>query len=569
MATTTLELIDESLEVLSGNADQWLSLPIGERIEYLRRVAALTMEHAAEWVEQSVAGKQLEAGSPYVGEEWSSGPSAAISWINACIDTLESLASGDDPLENIRIGTTANGQVSARIYPTNLPEALLLHGYEVHVWMEDDVSRGNIRDTIGVAYKNPPAVGQVALVLGAGNISSIPALDLLYKLFADLEVVVLKFNPVNEYLGAVFEKIFEPLISDGYLRFVYGGGDVGAQLTEHVKVDTIHITGNQATHDTIVFGSGDAGEQRRAENRPRLTKPITSELGGVSPVIVVPGPWTRADVAYQAEHIATQRLHNSGFNCIAAQVMVLPEDWAQADALMVKVAETIDSADDRVAYYPGAEQRGAAAIADHDGAEPLGVEGRRVFIPNVDASQDEACFTDEFFAPVLASTRLPATSAKEYLSAAVEFANERLHGTLGANIIVHPDTIRELGPDLEKAIHDLNYGTVAVNAWTAVGYLLQRAPWGAARGHTLDDAQSGIGVVHNALLLDRTQKTVVRAPFQAFPRTFLNGEFSMSPKPFWFVTHKTARQTAERFTHYLGDDRLSRLPGIFAAALRG
>ncbi|MEU2237490.1 hypothetical protein ABZ585_42055, partial [Streptomyces vietnamensis] len=37
-----------------------------------------------------------------------------------------------------------------------------------------------------------------------------------------------------------------------------------------------------------------------------------------------------------------------------------------------------------------------------------------------------------------------------------------------------------------------------------VGNTIQtpRATWGAYPGHTLDDVQSGIGIVHNALLLD-------------------------------------------------------------------
>ena len=55
---------------------------------------------------------------------------------------------------------------------------------------------------------------------------------------------------------------------------------------------------------------------------------MTSELGGVGPTIVVPGPWTDADIEFQAEHILTMKLHNAGSNCVAAQVLVLPREWA-------------------------------------------------------------------------------------------------------------------------------------------------------------------------------------------------------------------------------------------------
>ena len=77
----------------------------------------------------------------------------------------------------------------------------------------------------------------------------------------------------------MLEKIFAPLIDDGYLHMVCGGADVGAYLTEHDDVDTIHMTGSVQTHDTIVFGRGEEGQQRKANHQPILQKPITSELG--------------------------------------------------------------------------------------------------------------------------------------------------------------------------------------------------------------------------------------------------------------------------------------------------
>jgi len=49
-------------------------------------------------------------------------------------------------------------------------------------------------------------------------------------------------NPVNEYLGEIFESIFEDFIAAGYVRFVYGGGDVGEYLTAHVRYTYQHKT---------------------------------------------------------------------------------------------------------------------------------------------------------------------------------------------------------------------------------------------------------------------------------------------------------------------------------------
>ena len=64
------------------------------------------------------------------------------------------------------------------------------------------------------------------------------------------------------------------------------------------------------------------------------------------------------------------------------------------------------------------------------------------------------------------------------MSAAISAVNERLGGTLGANIIAHPSTLSELGPRLLEAVAELHYGTVAINAWTGFGYLTPRASWG-------------------------------------------------------------------------------------------
>jgi aldehyde dehydrogenase (NAD(P)+) len=570
MLTTATTEIDGHLDVLAANADTWASLGISERVDYLSRVSDRVATHAAQWVDAAMAGKHIRPGSPFEGEEWISGPYPTLTWIREFIATLTAVDIGKSPLAGVKLRTNAVGRVAARVYPTSVTERLLLHGYDVEVWMGDDVTEANIHEGVADRYRRDADGGKVALVLGAGNISSIPPLDILYKLFADREVVVLKLNPINDHLGPVFEKIFAPLVDDGYLRFVYGAADVGAYLTDHALVDTVHITGSATTHDRIVFGGGDEGRRRKEVGEPRLQKAITSELGGVSPTIVVPGPWTDADIAFQAEHIVSQKLHNSGFNCVASQVLVLPEEWGRRTDLVDAITDAMHEAEDRHPYYPGTGERQSAASESSASTRHVGVEGRRSLITDVDASDHgHHCFREELFAPVLAMTTLPAPSAAEFLRGAVAFANERLQGTLGANIIIHPATAKELGEELERAIEMLDYGSVAVNTWTGVAFLVTRAPWGAAPGHTLADVGSGIGVVHNSLLFDKPHKTVVHAPFRPFPRGVRHGSLWLSPRPPWFVTNKTAAVTARRLTRYVADRKLSRLPGVFASAIRG
>ncbi len=561
--------IDEALDVLHAHRNRWARLPLGAKIRHLATLRTRTADAAADWADAAVKAKGLRPDSPLAGEEWISGPYAVLSWLEAATRTLETLAAGTDPTELVKTWERPDGQVVARVYPTTFLERLLLSGFTAEVWMDPSVRLDELRATTARFYDRIEPEGTVSLVLGAGNISSIPPLDLLYKLYAEGSVAVVKLNPVNDYLGPIFERIFDPLVEAGFVRFAYGGPDVGEYLVRHPRVAAIHITGSARTHDAIVFGPGEEGSARKRRNEPLIDKPITSELGGISPTIVVPGPWEDADFRFQAEHIATQKLHNAGFNCVASQVLVVAEGWDGTDRLLAAVRAQIGAAEERPSYYPGAGDRHAAAMAAHPGAVALG-HPHRSLIVGVDPGDVGAhAFTKEFFGPPLAATALPEKEPAAFLRAAVEFANSTLAGTLGANLIVHPATMRDLGRDVDRAIADLQYGNVAVNTWTALAFLLPRAAWGPYPGHPLDDIQSGNGHVHNALLFGKPQKNVVRGPFYPFPRSLLKREWHLSPRPPWFVTNRTALTTARRLTRYAADGRLRHLPGIFAAALRG
>src|SRR5271166_4792983 len=244
----TDSISDQALADLTAAKPRWATLSIADKVGYLQQLRPLVRDVAAEWVDAAVGAKAIHAGSPLAGEEWISGPYAVLSWMTAALETLTAVARGGDPLNGFPIRRRPDGQTIVRVYPHDLTERLLLHGFTTEVWMQPGTTPASLPREVATRIRRPGGRGKIALVLGAGNIASIPVLDVLYKLYADGEVVVLKMNPVNAYLGAIFEKAFEPLVADGYLRFVYGGGDVGAYLCEHPSVDTIHITGSEHTH---------------------------------------------------------------------------------------------------------------------------------------------------------------------------------------------------------------------------------------------------------------------------------------------------------------------------------
>ena len=564
--------IDQAIRELIDHKRAWARLPVAEKKDLLTGIRARADAAAQRWVDAAVEAKGIPADSSLVGEEWASGPWALVSSITELLDTLEKLASGDrTKLRPQGTRTRADGQVVATVFPASLFDWLLLNGVKGEVWMEPGVTESGLRDTMATFYDEPEPEGAVALVLGAGNISSITPLDVLYKMVAEGRVCIVKMNPVNEYLGPIFEEIFADLIDRGFVRFVYGGADVGAYLADHPDVDEIHMTGSERTFNAIVFGTGDEGEARRTNNQPVNTRPMSAELGGVGPTIVLPGPWTAADIRYQAEHIATQKLHNTGCNCVASQVLILPQEWGLADNLLAAVKDAMASQPIREPYYPGMGERQDQAVRWHPEAEVLDAsEVPKTMICGLDPNaEDEPCFSEEFFGATYAQTSVPGGTAGAYLKNAVAFCNDTLRGTLGANLIIHPSTIKELGPALEEAIAELRYGSIGINCWVGLGYLLARATWGAFPGHPESEIESGRGVVHNALLFDRPQKSVVYSSFWPFPRTLLHGQFHMSPKPPWFVTNHTAHVTTRRLTRFSARPGWRHLPGIFAAALRG
>ena len=566
--TGPTEAVDSALVDLSEGEKNWGRLTLAERRALLERVHALTTAHAQEWVSAASSIKGLDASSSLVGEEWLSGPYSFLNGLGTVAHTLAALEAGTSPLAGATFGTAPGGRTTVSVLPLNIFERLLLNGFTAEVWLKPGIDRATAQRTAGLAQLDPTRTAGIGVVLGAGNITSIAPLDALYELIAFNRVVALKLNPIMDPLLPVFEKILAPLVDIGALRLLTGGADVGTYLVQHVSVDHVHMTGSAITHDAIVFGPGSDGAARKAANDPILTKDISSELGGVSPTIVLPGEWSRADIEFQAEHIATQRLHNSGYNCVASQVVVLSSEWKQRDEFVAALRAALDRAPARAPYYPGSDKRVSDATATYPSAERLGERGGRVLITDLNPGEYAPLLQTEYFAPVMGVIELPYSGAA-FAAKAVQAANEEFTGTLGINIIGTPGTIKGLGEKFDTMLADLRYGTIAVNAWTAIGFLTAAATWGAFPGHTVDDVQSGIGIVHNALLIDGAERTVVRGPFRPLPRSLINGELSISPKPPWFVTNKTAASTGKLLTAFAGAPSWSKLPAIFASALRG
>lgn len=549
--------LDRVVRDLSQRQRDWVNTGLRERAGFLQACIAAVRAVAREWVQAGCQAQRIDPTCPLAGEHWLSGPVVTLRCLRL---TAESLHRGARPQP--AWSREHQGQQIVGVVPTGHLEKALFSGVRAEIWIEPGKPA-----TQGRIYRRKEGGeegrGGVALVLGAGNVSSIAPRDLVHKLFVEDEVVVLKMHPVNEYLGPIFERAFAPLILGGYLAIVYGGAETGSYLCRHELVDSIHLTGSHHTHDAIVWGNDEQERARRkAAREPVIDKPVTSELGCVSPVIVVPGEWSDGDLDRQARSVAGMVVNNASFNCNAAKAIVLQQGWPQREQFLERLRGALAAAPQRYAYYPGAQERYERFRDRYPDSEPLGGDAQSgclpwTIIPEVKPERGEYALTHEAFCGMVAEVALPAADPEDFLSTATDFVNDAVWGSLSCMLLLDPSVERSLGARLQEAIGRLRYGGVAVNSWSGYLFALSATSWGAYPGNPLTDVRSGIGTVGNTMLFDHPQKSVVVAPFGAWP------------KPVWFPDHRTLASLGERLADMETAPAWRRLPRLALAAARG
>jgi acyl-CoA reductase-like NAD-dependent aldehyde dehydrogenase len=557
---TAHQAIDRVLDRLDRHKHDWVRVPIDRRAVLLRICTEGVLDVAEEWVRLGCAAKGVAPDSAAVGEEWISGPMVTLRYLRLLSDALDHDAQPRP--RAMRRGP--NGQTVARVFPYDAFDRLLYSGIRADVW----ITPGQL-PTQGRIYADRraarPARGRVGLVLGAGNVASIVPTDLLYKMFVEDQVVLVKMNPVNAYLGPLLRRAFRCLVDAGFLEFVYGEAEIGSYVCRHDRVETIHLTGSEATYDAIVWGATPAERKRRkTSGAPLLGKPFTAELGCVSPVLVVPGRWRSEEIEFQARNVASMVAHNASFNCNAAKLLVLPSQWKQRGDFLDAVKRAMATAPPRRAYYPGAEQRYRAFLEHYPQAQRLGARGAGIvpwtLIQDVAPRRGEYALGTEAFCGVLAEVTLDAGRIGDpaaFLAGAAKFVNGSVRGSLSCTVLVSDATREVLGAGLEHAVSALRYGGVGINVWPGVLFGLGVTTWGAFPGNTRAEIGSGVGIVHNSLLFDHAERSVAWAP--SITR----------PKPPWFADHRNLPDLGRRITRFEAAPSWSELPLLGLSALRG
>jgi acyl-CoA reductase-like NAD-dependent aldehyde dehydrogenase len=572
--------VDGLIEALKNAPIRSFGLSLQRRMDLCDACLNAVQKARDEWLEVGAQIKQGAGQPSIIAEELLTGPLIAVRLLKLLRHTFSDFLNFGAPQQLLTRGGDPNTAYSDSmpvlnrshripIFPTRfMDDRWLFPGVYAHAVLLPETPYAT-RHAAFLEMMYAPKVNKICAVLGAGNVSSVPFSDTVHKTLVMGQQVILKMNPVNVALRPVFEKILAPLIEDGLLVIVEGDGKFGSALVNHHGVDEVHLTGSHATYDRIVWGDTlEEQNERKRREEPKLKKTITSELGNITPWIVVPGKYSRRQLRSQAKHIAASITNNVGFNCLATRLIITCSSWSQRQEFLQLIRKAMQETPKRYPYYPGTVERyerftGMKTELDEQGCLPW------CLIDSANPESHPLHFSEESFAPLCAEMTIESHLINEFLQKATEFCNDRLPGSLCASITVPSGGALVLDRYLNTCISQLQYGCVCINQWSGLAYSLLTPGWGgnplsgrsygrsgegqaSSVGGTLHEKKvgSGNGFVHNTFLLDRLEKTVLRGPLVD------------SIKPVWFPEHRYPLELATALFNYYAQDGLKNAMGV-------
>lgn len=319
-----------------------------------------------------------------------------------------------------------------------------------HIAGESEALTYTLREPVGV-------VGQIV----PWNVPlSTAILKLAPALAAGCTVIVKPSEETPLSALALGRMIEEAGFPAGVVNIVNGlGAEAGAELAGHPGVDKISFTGSTATGRRIV--------QAALGN----LKKVSLELGGKSPVIVLPD----ADLALAVPGVALATFFLQGQNCMAGARIFA--DAAIHDALVegvvafansMRLGHGLDPATQQgpmistahaakvMAYIDGAKDAGAQLVAGGDRLDRPGNFIRPTVFTG--CTPDMAVTRDEIFGPVMAIQRVD-TDDLDRLAA---LANDTPYGLSGSV------WTRDLS-SAHRLVKRIRAGHVSINCHGAVG----------------------------------------------------------------------------------------------------
>lgn len=235
----------------------------------------------------------------------------------------------------------------------------------------------------GRAWVQPQPVGLVG-VIAPWNYPLLLALTPVAGALAAGNRVLVKPSELTPSVTALIAEILDEALPPDWAAVALGGPEMGS-LFAGLPFDHLLFTGSTRVGRSVMEAAA-----------PNLT-PVTLELGGKSPALILPG----ADIAGAAADIAYGKFTNAGQTCVAPDYVLVPRGDLQPflTALETKVGD----------YFPQMSsvfgERGksrTAALLDE--ARAAGTEVRALgsgASAVIDPPETLALMQEEIFAPIL------------------------------------------------------------------------------------------------------------------------------------------------------------------------
>ncbi|MBX7210258.1 MAG: aldehyde dehydrogenase family protein [Verrucomicrobiaceae bacterium] len=476
------------------DADKWRKTSAREKLELLKTLQKRIKEYQSALYEAELTLHKIDKDDP--SQLHRSGyariaPIGIAKNVAICIEVYESLVKGEMP-KPMEVKKVGDGLYDAYVFPHTKMDKLLngnCHGY-IRV-------RGEPKQVSPLDKE-----GGITAILGAGNFTS--AFEMIRALFMENCVIVFKSPRINLGVDAIWEEVFEPLIE--YRAVSYCHPDYGHDLVKDSRLKNIYLTGGVPAAKAIL-NSTDI--------------PLISELGGNNPALIVPGnrPWTKEEIAHQAQAIVSGSKMNGGAVCGRLQTIVTSKNWPQRREFLDALETAIrDETPAFINWYPGTDKNLEGFKNAYPEAKVIKPEGGKLdnseFVLIEGAETDGYATKHEAFCQVLAEVPLDSEpTVKDFLEKAVSFCNDDLLGTLGCSIIVDDGTLEENRVSIERAVTDLRYGAVAINQMPfSVGATFWLTWGGNEEGKEL---ASGRGNFGNPMGLENTEKSILYCPFMS------------------------------------------------------
>jgi len=565
------------LQEVSKKRTEWAALSIVEKLTILEEIKTIMKEEVG-YEYYKASGKKgaemkgFDVNNTVEGDFEATGEAmlfclAGRTQIDDMINAYKIRAGLAKPPKKLTKGNfetrkAINGQVVTKTFPIILKDRLSLFGhFHCEVWMDSS----KIRDESQVeafAFEKAwdDAVGEeggLMIILGAGNQPIISFIDIIKAMFTRNYVVYFKQHPIRTYVNDLFEKIYAPLISRGYLAVeAHSTNERCSALVYHPEVDAVHMTGGKATHDMLVWGLDPKEQEQNLKAKTPKLKNVTSELGAVSPWVIVPGKYTKAEIKSQAGILANFVKNNASCNCNSPKCVVVADDWNQKEEFIQTIEDELANHTLPVAYYPNTEKRWKEFSDQYPECKQIesntgmgvvernlsagGLNDKPLLLPylkieiNVDletasgkdAASKEFAFNNEPFAPVLTFATLQGTSQNDVIKfseTASALCNDYLFGSLSGSITTPMSMLNDDG--VQTLIAELKYGCLCVNNGSTYGCLLSNfGMWGAFPGETLDAVESGIGKIGNSIAIPYVEKAVLISPLVHVAHMTIKGD---------------------------------------------